>query len=301
MIGSALEEVMRTDSADALCRLLRDIYYAEEGSGSATVDNPDLQAALAMAGDLGLIKRRAPGRYNLTACGYEIGNFAKEYCNWVDSGRRAPEGVSPEVIVGRRLLDVGCSFGRHLTTFRRMGARAVGIELEENYLQLSQLFAAREHLPRPPMARATAIHLPFGNRTFDVVFCRLVINYLPVRAALAEFARVLAPGGRLIISFLTFRDGAAFLRRARWRGNVRTVAWHTFGLVNTLTLQLTGCQMSVRAQGRMSSQHTPTWPTPAWLGRELTRQGFAAPAGGYQVHDAPVVLHALRTTGLPPA
>jgi SAM-dependent methyltransferase len=283
---------MRSEGADDLLRLLRNIYFQQESTGSADVD---MAAAPAIsASSLGLIESHEPRRFRLTAQGYRIANFAKEYSNWIDAGRQLPEGVSAELVAGRRLLDVGCSFGRHLATFGHLGAHAVGIELEEPYLQLSRVFAQREGIPRPVVAQATAANLPFVSRSFDVVFCRLVLNYVPVRAALAEFARVLAPGGRLILAFGTFQEGVDFIRTAKWRGNMRTVAWRTFGLMNSVLLQLTGHQASIRAGGRMYAVHTPTWPSTGWMARELGRQGFVPPLGGFQVNRLPVVFHALR-------
>ena len=235
-----------------------------------------------------------PRRCRLTTHDYRLANFAKEYSNWIDSGRRLPEGVSAELVAGRRLLDVGCSFGRHLATFGRLGAHAVGIELEEPYLRLSRVFAQRESTPPPVVAQATAASLPFVSRSFDVVFCRLVLNYVPVRAALGEFARVLARGGRLILAFGTFQEGVDFIRTAKWRGNVRTIAWRTFGLMNSVLLQPTGHQASLRARGRMYRIHTPTWPSTGWMRRELVRQGFVAPPGGFQFQSIARRFHAVR-------
>ena len=289
---------MRSPGADELLRLLRTVYFRQESTGSAELDASATPVVAARS--LGLIAPAdpaAPGRarFRLTTPGYRIANFAKEYCNWIDAGRPVPEGVNPDWLAGKRLLDVGCSFGRHLATFTRLGAHAVGIELELPYLQLAQPFALRENIPRPIVAQATAARLPFVAGSFDVVFCRLVLNYVPVRAVIAEFARVLAPGGRLVVAFGTFGEGVDFIRTARWRGNLRTVGWRAFGLLNTVLLQLTGHQASVRARGRMYAVHTPTWPTVGWMRRELVRQGFAEPPGGFQVHRLPVVFHALRT------
>jgi SAM-dependent methyltransferase len=295
MISDPLISAIRTHEAGALLGLLRSVYMQQETRGAAIAD-PGTASALATAQSLGLIEPTDPSeaRLKLTASGYTLGNFAKEYCNWIDSGRRAPESVTADLIAGRRLLDVGCSFGRHLATFRMLGAHGVGIDLEETYIELSRVFAAREGIPLLPVARAEAQHLPFRDRSFDVVFCRLVVNYVPVRETLSEFARVLVPGGRLIIAFGTFGEGVDFIRRARWRGNLRTIAWRGFGLVNTIALQTIGRQMSIRARGRMYAVHTPTWPTRRWMGRELLRQGFVAPAGGFQAHAVPAVYHAIR-------
>jgi SAM-dependent methyltransferase len=291
-LDEKLAHAMRSEGADDLLRLLRNIYFQQESTGGAALDEASAPAISASA--LGLIESSEPRRFRLTTHGYRIANFAKEYSNWIDSGRRLPEGITAELVDGRRLLDVGCSFGRHLATFSRLGAHAVGIELEEPYLQLSRVFAQREGITPPIVAQATAASLPFVSRSFDIVFCRLVLNYVPVRAALGEFARVLAPGGRLILAFGTFQEGVDFIRTANWRGNLRTIAWRTFGLANSVLLQLTGHQASVRAGGRMYAVHTPTWPSARWMMRELGRQGFVAPPGGFQVHRLPVVFHAVR-------
>ncbi len=148
--------------------------------------------------------------------------------------------------------------------------------------------------PPPRVLQADASHLPFATQSFDIVFCRLVLNYVPVRETLGEFARVLVPGGRLVLAFGTFREGVDFLRRAKWRGNVRTVGWRVFGLLNTILLQTTGVQARLRAGGRMYAVHTPTWPTPAWMARELRRHGFVPPPDGFYAHARPVVFHAIR-------
>ena len=148
---------MRSEGADDLLRLLRNIYFQQESTGSADVDEASPPAVSART--LGLIESNEPRRCRLTTHGYRLANFAKEYSNWIDSGRRLPEGVSAELVAGRRLLDVGCSFGRHLATFGRLGAHAVGIELEEPYLRLSRVFAQRESTPPPVVAQATAASL----------------------------------------------------------------------------------------------------------------------------------------------
>ena len=48
--------------------------------------------------------------------------------------------------------------------------------------------------------------LPFPDQTFDVVFSTLMMHHLPAslkRQGLAEIARVLKPGGRLVIADFT--------------------------------------------------------------------------------------------------
>jgi ubiquinone/menaquinone biosynthesis C-methylase UbiE len=76
------------------------------------------------------------------------------------------------------------------------GGRVVGLDLNPGMLQVAAGLAVRGAPTR--WVQADAGHLPFGDRSFEVVCCQLGLQYVPDRAAaLAEMARVLAPGGRL--------------------------------------------------------------------------------------------------------
>jgi SAM-dependent methyltransferase len=93
-----------------------------------------------------------------------------------------------------RLLDAGCGTGGNL---RRLGGfgHAFGIDLSSTALRF-----ARER--GVPAARASLLSLPFPDRTFDCVTSFDVIYHAWVpddRAALREMARVLRPGGLLLL------------------------------------------------------------------------------------------------------
>lgn len=101
-----------------------------------------------------------------------------------------------------RLLDVGCGTGRLLDFVKQTWPRvdAIGLDLSEAYVR-----EARSHLrPRPRtrliVANAEAIPLPDGS--LDAITSTFLFHELPPKArrsAFAEFARVLKPGGRLIL------------------------------------------------------------------------------------------------------
>ncbi|CAN5715315.1 hypothetical protein BH18ACI5_BH18ACI5_01470 [soil metagenome] len=100
----------------------------------------------------------------------------------------------------RRVLDVGCGGGQELIPFLSRGAACVGIDITHD----SGLFAARmfeASYPGMPahFATAAAEQLPFTDAAFDVVLCRVAIPYTDNRAAIAEIARVLRPGGILLL------------------------------------------------------------------------------------------------------
>jgi SAM-dependent methyltransferase len=102
---------------------------------------------------------------------------------------------------GERVLDVACGTGVVArTAARRAGpdGQVVGLDLNPGML------AVAAGLPVQGAAvgwvRGDAGRLPFAGGRFGVVCCQLGLQYVPDRpAALAELARVLAPGGRLAV------------------------------------------------------------------------------------------------------
>jgi len=299
VIDPALEQILRGDEGERFCFFLREAYAEAKQVGhiSSGPSSSERARLVGLAKQLSLLDEVSPDVFRWTPVGYELANVAKEYCNWIEAGRTLPEGMTPGLIAGRRVLDVGCSFGRHLVSFAANGASATyGIDLQENYLRLSRIMAARERVPVPRLSRAVAEALPFRDAQFDVVFSRLVLNYVTsVDRALSEMSRVLAPGGRLILRVDTLSDSLRVLMRMHWIGNMRSTIWQLFGIVNTLWLEATGGQLSVSARGRMYGQHSPTWPRDAWLRRQLPRYGLSpVDAAGIPGASIPGLVHAIK-------
>jgi len=100
------------------------------------------------------------------------------------------------------VIDVACGSA----PLRPLLANAVsylGIDRSPEELSL----AAR--LGRGPLARGDACHLPVADGSMDVVICSMAVMLLnPIKAALAEVARVLRPGG----TFATIRPVAGPVR-----------------------------------------------------------------------------------------
>ena len=97
---------------------------------------------------------------------------------------------------GTRLLDVGCGPGTITAAAAARGAQATGVDLAEGMLAVG-----RERHPHVELLTGDAEQLPFGDASFDAVVGGFVLNHLPdPEAAIAEFARVLAPGGRLAVA-----------------------------------------------------------------------------------------------------
>ena len=99
-----------------------------------------------------------------------------------------------------RLLDVGCGTGLLSARIRRElpGCCVVGCDFSRGMLQ-------RAAAKRPGVAwvRGDALRLPFADTSFDVLVSTEAFHWFPDQpAALTEFLRVLAPGGRLLVSLI---------------------------------------------------------------------------------------------------
>jgi ubiquinone/menaquinone biosynthesis C-methylase UbiE len=97
---------------------------------------------------------------------------------------------------GLRVLDVAGGDGYWAGQARRRGARAVALDLDRAKLSRgSQLSAA------PALVRGNALSLPFADASFDRVLSICAIEHFDDgEKALGEMARVLAPGGELVMS-----------------------------------------------------------------------------------------------------
>lgn len=102
--------------------------------------------------------------------------------------------VLPRGAGERRLLDAGCGTGFNLLELSRLG-RATGVDLSADAIAFCHERGVRA-------ARANVLALPFADGTFDAVTSFDVIYHAWVtddRAAVRELARVLRPGGVLLV------------------------------------------------------------------------------------------------------
>ena len=112
---------------------------------------------------------------------------------WTD---RVREWAGPDPVDA---LDVGCGTGFFALLLAGLGHRPVGVDFADAMLARAREKAAAEGLD-VDFRSGDVEHLPFAEGSFDLVIERHVIWTLPdPPRALSEWARVLRPGGRLVL------------------------------------------------------------------------------------------------------
>ena len=97
---------------------------------------------------------------------------------------------------GTRLLDVGCGPGHIAAAAAVRGAVPIGLDAAAGMVAV-----ARGRHPEVEFQEGDAERLPFADASFDGVVAGFVVNHLPrAERALAEFARVVRPGGRVAVT-----------------------------------------------------------------------------------------------------
>lgn len=111
---------------------------------------------------------------------------------------RAEGPVVQELLAGRPAgvaIDVGTGTGRHATWLAEQGHQVTGVDASRAMLEV-----ARSRAPDLQWVEADLRRLPFDDASADVVVCALTLSHLPTLEPIAELARLLRPGGRLVIS-----------------------------------------------------------------------------------------------------
>jgi demethylmenaquinone methyltransferase/2-methoxy-6-polyprenyl-1,4-benzoquinol methylase len=137
------------------------------------------------------------------ASSYDINN--RVHSMWRDQAWRRAAVRLVNVKPTDRVLDVACGTGDLTEAFAAARPAAVtGLDFAEPMLELARAKSGRRRrpdgAPRPEYVAGDATRLPFEDGAFDVVSIAFGIrNVSDPALALAEFRRVTAPGGRLVI------------------------------------------------------------------------------------------------------
>jgi ubiquinone/menaquinone biosynthesis C-methylase UbiE len=134
----------------------------------------------------------------------DVWSDAAAYDRWFDTpwGRYAAQVETRAVlralgnIEGKTTVDVGCGTGRLTATLRTAGADIIGVDPEPTMLNL-----ARARIG--PLVAGDALAIPIRDNTVDVAVAVTVLCFVAdPSAAMAELARIVRPGGCILIGEL---------------------------------------------------------------------------------------------------
>lgn len=123
-------------------------------------------------------------------------------------------------VAGKRVLEVGCGEGALAVSLQRCGAAVTAVDPS-----WSMISSARDHARTADcalaLAQARGEQLPFAPAHFDLVLAKTVLCFVgDGQPFVSEMARVLRPGGKLVIGELNKWSSWAAQRRIRaWLGS----------------------------------------------------------------------------------
>ncbi|MBB3522528.1 metalloregulator ArsR/SmtB family transcription factor [Rhizobium sp. 268] len=134
--------------------------------------------------------------------------FSRNAAEW-DELRRlhaADEEVDAAVIrlLGSQpidsLLDLGTGTGRILELLSGLYRRAIGVDASRDMLSVARANLDKSRITKATVRHADILNLPFEGQDFDLVTIHQVLHFFDQpEIAIAEAARMLRPGGRLVV------------------------------------------------------------------------------------------------------
>jgi SAM-dependent methyltransferase len=145
-------------------------------------------------------------------------------------------------------LDAACGTGRYSAYLAARGHRIIGVD------RSAQMLAkARRKLPQSEFREGDLEVLPLKPESVNLAVCALAMVHLPeVGKAVAELARVVRPGGRVIIS-----DVHPFIVLLGWQAQFRTAGGGTGFMRLHPHLPSDYCQAFAAAGLRVRNCHEP--------------------------------------------
>jgi len=156
-------------------------------------------------------KHTRPERWQTTYFGpHYLAIYAQRLLQPMETGWEASFiPLALKLKAGSTILDVPCGFGRHMHRMRLAGYKVFGMDLQVSYLDYARQSTVSAQWESVPVAAGDMAFLPFQNESFDAL--ANVFNSFGYfsddrqsgqptnQNVLEEFARVLKPGGKILI------------------------------------------------------------------------------------------------------
>ena len=109
--------------------------------------------------------------------------------------------IYKKIVLGKKILDIGCGAGRDATVFVKHKFDYLGIDASEGMLKV-----AKERIKNGKFRKMDFYKLNFPANSFDGTWAAASLLHIPknkIRGALKRIKRILKPGG---ISFFSFKE-----------------------------------------------------------------------------------------------
>lgn len=132
---------------------------------------------------------------------YPIFQQMRETDTFSDSARKEiADYLAPET--GMKFIDMGCCVNLMFSGYKDWPSTYYGVDISRKTIDLLRGFAEKNHLPIGDLYCGSMHETPYGADFFDIGECVGSLEYFEqdfVRQALAEFHRVMKPGGRFVL------------------------------------------------------------------------------------------------------
>ncbi|MFD4557859.1 class I SAM-dependent methyltransferase [Streptomyces sp. NPDC058469] len=184
---------------------------------------------------------------------------------------------------GEKVLDIGCGTGRFTVPMAEKGAHVSGLDISRPMLDVASSKLAERGLSAD-LREGDMAHLPFPDDSFDTVTSMLALMHVPLQdrqAVFGEVARVLRPGGRMLLGVknsvfeemftgdrfasvdVTDVAGKQLLFTNTLSGDEYVAPWYSFSPRDLTTLFATVGMTVTRLRGNS--------PLAVWLADEVLR------------------------------
>jgi ubiquinone/menaquinone biosynthesis C-methylase UbiE len=133
----------------------------------------------------------------------DVQNLAMKINGYRNSVSRFLRGLDLEIGPESLVLDAGCGTGIVTLGFEDAGYRprhVAALDLSHKSLSVArdEFRQKRRSAKRTGPVQGNVLEMPFADGTFDLLLSCGVLEYVPLNAGLAEAARVMKPGAKLV-------------------------------------------------------------------------------------------------------